>query len=260
MTDAAAPTLTPRRRTGRWIIASIVVIVLLAGAVVAAEFIARSVVTNTVRALVVDKVGLPDDQGVDVQVAGIVLPQLIAGRLDDVTIASDDLSLGPLTGDVLVEMRGVPVSGGAASEGGTASIRLDEQQLRALLATLPDFPSGTVALAAPDVTFTSQLSVLGIAIPVAVAVAPGVSDGDLTLTPSTFELGGNTIDAGTLRTQFGGVADTVLDTRTLCIADRLPAALTLTSATVQGQDLVAAFDVAGGVLNDPALQRDGSCG
>ena len=43
-------------------------------------------------------------------------------------------------------------------------------------------------------------------------------------------------------------------------ADRLPAALTLTSATIQGQSLVAAFDIDGGVLMDAALQANGSCG
>lgn len=256
MTDAARP----RRRTGRWIAVLVVVVVLLAGAVVAAEFIARSAVTSTVRSLVVQNVGLPDDQDVDVSVAGLVLPQLLTGRLDDVTASSDDVTLGPLTGDVRVELHGVPVAGDAAADRGTASVRLDEQQLRALLTQIPDFPSGTVTLAAPDLAFTTELSLFGITIPVGASVTPGASDGDLTLTPSAFQLGGNAVDADTLRGQLGGVADTVLDTRSLCIADRLPAALTLTSATIQGQSLVAGFDIDGGVLVDPALQADGSCG
>lgn len=256
MTDAVAP----RRRSGRWIAVLIVLVVLVAGAVVAAEFIARSVVTNTVRSLVVKNVGIPDGQEVDVTVAGIVLPQLLSGRLDDVSVRSDDVTLGPLTGDVLVEMQGVPVSGGAAATGGSASVRLDEGQLRTLLAQIPDFPSGTVGLAAPEVTFQSELSLFGVGVPVGVAVTPGATQGDITLTPASFDLAGNTIDADTLRAQFGGVADAVLGTRSLCIADRLPAALTLTSATVQGQTLVAAFDLAGGVLNDPSLQANGSCG
>ncbi len=256
MTDAAAP----RPRNGRrWIAIVIVVVVLVTGAVVAAEFIARSVVTSTVRSLVVKNVGLPDDQNVDVAVAGIVLPQVVRGRLDDVTITSNDVTLGPITGDVVVDMRGVPVSGGAAAEGGTASVALDEDQLRTLLAQIPGFPSGTVQMAAPDLTFVNELSVFGVGIPVGVSVTPGAANGDLTLTPAGFELGGNSIDAETLRSQFGGVADSILGTRSLCIADRLPAALRLTSATVQGQNLLAGFDIDGGILNDPALQRDGFC-
>lgn len=256
MTDAT----TPRRRTGRWIAVIVVVLLLLVGAVVAAEFIARSVVTSTVRSLVVSNVGLPDDQDVDVTVAGLVLPQVIAGRLDEVAVSSDDVTLGPITGDVRVDLRGVPVSAGSAADGGVASVRLDPDQLRALLGQLPDLPAGTASVAAPDVTFETSLSLFGIAIPVGVAVTPGAADGDLTLTPSSFQVAGNELDADTLRGQFGGVADPILQTRSLCIADRLPAGLSLTTATVQGQDLVATFDVAGGIVNDPALQENGSCG
>lgn len=256
MTDAT----TPRRRTGRWIAVIVVVVVLLAALVVAAEFIARSVVTSTVRSLVVSNVGLPDDQDVDVQVAGLVLPQVIGGRLDEVTVASDDVTLGPITGDVRVDLRGVPVSAGSAADGGVASVRLDQEQVRTLLAEVPDLPAGTVTVAAPDVSFETSLSLFGIGIPVGVTVTPGAAEGDLTLTPAAFQVAGNALDADTLRGQFGGVADSLLQTRNLCIADRLPAGLTLTSATVQGQDLVATFDIAGGILNDPALQADGSCG
>ncbi|MDQ1137479.1 hypothetical protein QE410_002278 [Microbacterium sp. SORGH_AS 1204] len=257
MTDATAPR---RRHTGRWIAVIVVAVVLLVGAVVAAEFIARSVVTSTVRSLVVQNLGLPEDQDVDVQVAGLVLPQVLGGRLDEVAVSSNDVALGPLQGDVLVDLRGVPVSRGSAADGGVASVRLDREQLRALLAQLPDVPAGTVDVAAPDVTFETSLSLFGIAIPVGVAVTPGAAEGDLTLTPTSFTVGGNVIDADTLRGQFGGIADPVLQTSNLCIADRLPAGLTLTGATVQGLDLVATFDIAGGIISDPALQSDGTCG
>ncbi|MDQ1083383.1 MULTISPECIES: DUF2993 domain-containing protein [Microbacterium] len=256
MTDATTPR---RRRTGRWIALIVVAVVLLVGAIVAAEFIARSVVTSTVRSLVVQNVGLPDGQDVEVDVAGLVLPQLVGGRLDEVAVSSDDVALGPITGDVRVDLRGVPVSAGSAADGGVASVRLDQDQLRTLLGQLPDLPAGTVAVAAPDVTFETSLSLLGIAIPVGVAVTPGASEGDLTLTPTSFEIAGNRLDADTLRGQFGGVADGLLQTSSLCIADRLPAGLTLTSATVQGQDLVATFDIDGGIVSDPALQVDGTC-
>ncbi|MGN7968520.1 LmeA family phospholipid-binding protein [Microbacterium sp. 22296] len=260
MTDATTPNSRSGRRTGRWIAVIVVVVVLLVAAVVAAEFIARSVVTSTVRSLVVTNVGLPDDQDVDVQVAGLVLPQVIAGRLDEVAVASDDVTLGPITGDVRVDLRGVPVSAGSAAEGGVASVRLDQEQLRTLLAQLPDLPAGTVEVAAPDVTFETTLTLFGIGIPVGVTATPGAAEGDLTITPTGFQVAGNAIDTDTLRGQFGGVADTLVQTRSLCIADRLPAGLTLTSATVQGQDLVATFDIAGAIISDPALQADGTCG
>ncbi|PTT16784.1 hypothetical protein DBR36_12155 [Microbacterium sp. HMWF026] len=109
-------------------------------------------------------------------------------------------------------------------------------------------------------SFETTVTLFGVGIPVGVTATPGAADGDLTLTPSGFRIAGNVIDADTLRGQFGGVADPLVQTQSLCIADRLPAGLTLTSATVQGQDLVATFDIAGALLNDPALQANGTCG
>ncbi len=41
-----------------------------------------------------------------------------------------------------------------------------------------------MTLAAPDLAFTSELSLFGVAIPVGVSVTPGASAGDLTLTPA----------------------------------------------------------------------------
>lgn len=256
MTDATRP----RRRTGRTIAIVAVIVVVVAGLLVAAEAIARSAVASTVRSLVVQKVGLPADQPVDVEVPGIVLPQLISGRLDEVGVSADDVAIGSLTGDVRVRLQGVPVAGGAAASGGSASVRLDPAQLRALLSQIPDFPSDTVGTAAPDVTLSTRFSVFGVPIPVGISLTPGAAGGDLTFTPSSFELGGNRVDAETLRGQLGGVADGALRTWNLCIADRLPAGLTLDSVTVQGDDLVAMFAIDGGLLDDPALQQNGTCG
>ncbi|MGC0367911.1 DUF2993 domain-containing protein [Microbacterium sp. SLBN-111] len=256
MTDATRP----RRRTGRTVAIIAIIVVLIAGLLVAAEAIARSAVGNTVRSLVVKQVGLPADQQVDVQVPGLVLPQLLTGRLDQVAVSAPDVSLGPLTGDVRVDLQGVPVAGNAPAAGGSASVRLDPDQLRALLSQIPNFPSDTVGTAAPDLTLSTQFSVFGIPIPVGISVTPGAADGDLTLTPTSFELGGNRVDADTLRGQLGGAADAALQTWNLCIADRLPAGLTLSAVSVQGQDVVATLDIDGRILSDPALQQNGTCG
>jgi len=256
MTDATRP----RRRTGRWIAVLVVVVVLAAGLAVAAEFIARSVIAGTVRTLVVQKVGLPADQPIDVQISGIVLPQLVAGRLDEVSVSSDDVALGPLTGDVRVEMQGVPITADSAATGGTAAVRLDEAQVRSLLARIDGFPADTVTLAAPDLDVSTDVSLFGIPVPVGVSLTPGATEGELTLTPSAFRLAGNQVDADTLRAQLGGLADVVLKTRSLCVADQLPRALTLTAASVQGSDVVAAFLIDGSIIVDPSLQQKGSCG
>ena len=91
------------------------------------------------------------------------------------------------------------------------------------------------------------------------ALTPSASEGDIVLTPSTLELANGEITAAGLRKQFGGIADAVLRDWTVCIAQYIPAGLTLTSLKVDGDQLIADFDVDGQILGDPALQANGTC-
>ena len=73
-----------------------------------------------------------------------MLPQLIAGRLDELTLSSEDVALGDaFTGDIRVVAQGVPISGGAM-DAGSATVTMDADQLGALLATIDSFPVDTV--------------------------------------------------------------------------------------------------------------------
>lgn len=248
-----------RRRAWPWLVVLAIVVVLVGGAAVGAESIARSTVTEGVRALVSTQVDAPS--GVDVDVDGLVLPQLLSGTLDEVRVSADDVGVGGLSGDVSVTARGVPIRGDAAAQGGTAAVRLDVDELRRLLARIDGFPSDGVGMASPAVTMSREFSVFGIAIPVGVALTPGAADGALTLTPASFEAAGAAIDAEQLRARLGGLADGVVRDWSICIQDQLPSALTLTDVTVEPSDeLVATFDVDGAVVVDRALLSPGSCG
>ncbi|HET8926772.1 MAG TPA: LmeA family phospholipid-binding protein, partial [Microbacterium sp.] len=129
--ELQVPGPPPRRRhAGRWIAAIVVLLILLAIAVVAAEWLAREVTTNSIRSAVVSELGLPPDQEVEVDLTGVVLLQLAKGTLDEVTITSDDVTLGAMTGDMTVHATGLPVRGDDAFSSASASIVLDEAQLR----------------------------------------------------------------------------------------------------------------------------------
>jgi len=248
-----------RRRAWPWVVTLLIVLALLAGAAVGAEALARGAVQGGVRQLVVMQLDLPADQPVDVEVDGLVLPQLLSGRLGEITVASPDVALGPVTGDVAVTLTDVPVSADAAAGPGSATVRLDEAQLRALLGTLDGFPADTVAITAPSVSMSTELSLFGATLPLGVALLPGAAGGNLTLTPEAFQLGGADVTADALRAQFGGLADTVLREWSVCIAQHLPAALTLTSAAAEDGAFVATFDIDGAVIIDPALRQPGTC-
>lgn len=248
-----------RRRAWPWIVTLVVVVVLVGGAAVGAEALARGAVQGGVRQLVVSQLNLPADQPVDVEVPGLVIPQLLSGRLDAIDVSSPDVALGPVAGDVSVHLTDVPLSADAAAGPGTAQVRLDQDQLRALLATIDGFPADTVAIAAPDVTVSSALSVLGASVPVGVSLEPGAADGRLVLTPTAFRVADAQLSADDLRARFGGIADAVLRDWNLCIAADIPAALTLTDASVDGDRVVADFAIDGAVVVDPALRANGSC-
>jgi len=248
-----------RRRVWPWIVAFAIVAVLAVAAWFAAEAIARQIVTGVVREQVRTQLSLPADQQIDVEITGAVIPQLISGTIDDITIASDDVTFDGITGDVAVTAHDVAVRGRGEMSGATATVTLDAAQLRTLLASVEGFPADTVGLAAPNITMSMDLQLFGVEIPVGVALTPSAAAGDIVLTPVSLQLGGAEVTAEALRKQFGGLADTVLRDWNVCIAQYLPAGVTLTAVQVTGDVLVADFDVDGGIATDPSLRQKGTC-
>jgi hypothetical protein len=255
----AEPAPKRRRRVWPWIVALILVAGLAVAAWFAGEWIARDVVTKTIREQVITQLSLPEDQPIDIVVQGAVLPQLIRGTLDDVTISSDDVELDAFAGDVTVHAQDIAIRGDADAGSATAKVVLDEEQLRTLLATVENFPTESLGLAAPDLTMSTELSLFGIALPVGVALTPSAVDGDIVLTPASLQLAGSDISAASLKEQFGGLAETVLRDWTICVAQYIPAGATLTGIEVTGDEVVAELDIDPAIVTDPALQEQGVC-
>ncbi len=249
-----------RRSAWPWIVAILVVIGLAVAAWFAGEAIARDIVTKTIREQVITQLQLPADQEIDVVVEGAVLPQLIVGTLDEVTIASDDVELGALVGDVTVHAQDIAIRGDDAAAGAaSATIVLDAEELRTLVSTIEDFPAASVGLAEPDVTVETELGLFGIRVPVGVALTPTAVEGDIVLTPTSLQLAGNEVSADALRDRFGGVADAVLRDWTICIAEYIPAGVELSSIAVTGDQVVADIAIDGAIVSDLTLQEPGVC-
>lgn len=257
----AQPTPVPkkRRRAWPWLVALVIVAALAAAAWFAGEAIARGLVTSTIRQQVITQLSLPADQQVDVTVEGAVIPQLIGGTLDDITVASDDVAFGQLAGDVTVRAESVPIRGDAAAGSITATLRLDEAQLKTLLSTVDALPVDTIGLAAPDLTATVELTLFGARFPIGIALSPSAVNGDIVLTPASLQLAGATITADELRSRFGGLADSVITDYTVCIAEYIPSGVTLTGLRVEADQVVADLDVDGRIVSDSTLQQNGTC-
>ena len=248
-----------RRRAWPWIVAFAIVIGLAIVAWFAGEAIAKDIVTKTIREQVITQLSLPADQEMQVDVASPVIPQLITGTLSEVTITSEDVPMESFVGDVTVSAQDIPIRGGGEMGSGTAKVVLTEDQLRTLMATVDGFPVDSLGLEAPDVTMSTELSVFGVSIPVAAALTPSAVGGDIVLTPASLQLGDAEIGAEDLRDRFGRLAETVVRDWTVCIAQYIPAGLTLTAVAVDGEQVVADFDIDGAIISDTALQANGTC-
>lgn len=252
----------PRRRRSPWpwIITAVIVAVLAVGAWFLGEQVARGIVEKTIRDQVVTQLSLPADQEIVVGIPGAVIPQLIGGVFDEVTLTSEAVPFGPLSGDVSVRAEGVAFRGGIEAQEASAVISLDEQQLRALMATVEGFPAETLGIDEPNVTMSTELSLFGVSVPVGASLTPSASEsGDLVLTPAGIQVAGADITSDELKRQFGILSNAVLRDWGVCIRQYIPAGITLTEAAVVGDRLVADVAINGRIASDPALREKGTC-
>ena len=253
------PPVRRRRRVWPWIVALAVVLVLAVAAAIAGEWIAREAVTRTVRAQVAEALDVPADQAIEVEVAGLVLPQLISGTLDELTISGDDLPLGPLSGDVVVVAEDVPVRGDDPAGAIDSELVLDGAQVAGLLSGLEGFPDAEVTLDEPNVRLDTVFDVFGLEIPVAVSLTPSAEQGAIVLAPAGIEVAGAELTADQVRNQFGLIASAVLQDWTICVAEYLPAGVALEEIAVVGDRIVADAAVDGAIISDATLQEPGTC-
>lgn len=246
---------TGRRPRWPWVL--LVVVLVLAALVVAAELVARAVLPGVVRGIVIEQLELPADQQLDVDASGILLPQLLAGKLDRLHLSTDSVTIGGITGAADVTADGVPLGGGDLTDA-AGTVRIDADQFTALVAA-SDLPIDTVTLAEPDVTVSGSLPVFGIGVPLALTLTPGADAGELLLTPVSLQVAGTTLDAQQISERFGSIADQLTQTQRICIADQLPAGLTMTGLAVDGDEVVVDLDVSGSIVTDESLQENGVC-
>ncbi|MFS0867968.1 DUF2993 domain-containing protein [Microbacterium sp. 179-B 1A2 NHS] len=254
----AAPATAPRRRQRGWIALAVVVVVLIV-LVVAAELTARALAPKIVRDELVSSLGLAEDQEIDVDIPGLLLPQLVGGTVRSVTLAADDVEVEGLSGDIRVQLQDVPIRGGADWNAGRARVVLDEEQTRALLSQVDGFPADAFRLDAPEVALDTELTVFGAAIPLGVRLSAGAEDGDLVLAPTRFLLGGTEVSADALRQQVGPLIGSFAERWPICLAQYLPAAMTLVDVAIEDRGVVADFEIDSAILRDGAARQRGSC-
>ncbi|KAB1864344.1 LmeA family phospholipid-binding protein [Microbacterium algeriense] len=255
--SSAAGEQPTRRRRRRWPWVVLIVVVVLALLVVAAELVARAVLPGVVRSVVIEKLDLPADQQLDVETEGILLPQLLSGTLDTLHLSTDSVTLEGITGAADVTATSVPLRGGDLG-GASGTVTVDQTQFTSLLAG-SDLPVETVEFAAPNATVGGSISLLGAAVPLSLTVTPSAVDGDIELTPVSASIGGLDIDLDQLGSNLGSLGEGLTQPQRVCIADRLPAGLTLSGLEIVDDTAVIDLDVDGAIVSDESLQAKGVC-
>jgi hypothetical protein len=260
-TDTLAPPVPRRRRrVWPWVLGGFLVLVV--AAVVIIDVLARGYAEDLIAGQAAEVLEVPDGTPVDVEIGGgSVLLQALSGSLDHIRVSVDDYPVGPLTGDLTLVAEGVPFDLSKPTRALSVTLDVPEAALSAISGELSGVPIDSVALDEPEIVANGSLSLFGLSVPLGLGLTPAAVDGALAFTPTSIRVSDETIDAGALASDpiWGGLAGRVLQQQTVCIADQLPAALTMTSVAVRGQVLRIELDGSGQALGGDGFSTKGTC-
>jgi len=245
----------PTRKRRRWPVVLVAVVLVLAALVVVAEFVLRGVVDRTIADQV--EQSLPEGATGDVtaHADGIVIPQLLAGTLDRVDIASDRLTVDgiPLAADVTV--RDVPVDGKGDVHDVDGHVRLAATSVKDLAKYSPLFDR--LRLVDDGVELSGSTAVLGFDITYA-ATGEVVAQQDgrgVTITPQRVRITNSVL--GLKVDSIPGVTKVPVQ---VCTARFLPEQLRVRSVHVTAQQATVRVTAASLPLTEQGLRTVGSCG
>lgn len=252
-----------KRRRWPWILGGVVIVlgILLTIAFVIADNYAKSYARDYIKQRIVAVLGLDENAPVNVTIGGgSVLLQALAGRLESVDVAADDVTFGTLTGSVKLHAEGVPLDEKAATRVFDVTFQLPEDQVVAALSSdVSGFELESVELEEPEIVVSTTIDLFFFQLPVSLGLVPAAEDGIIVLTPETITLGDQDYTADELQQQLGQFAEPLLADQQMCVKDALPVALTIVDVDVVKSDLVLKIDGDGAVLGGSDLTTPGTC-
>ena len=252
---------TRKRRIWPFVTIAIVLVVLIVGFFVA-DAAAKSYAQNRIRSELVSSLGLPAGTEVDVKVGGgSVLIQALSGKLQDVDVAIPKLAFGTLVGSATLHATQVPLDQSQPLDRLAITYTVSEKNVAALATQLSGVKLDSIALTNKQIQAAATLKVLFVTVPVGLGLSPSAQNGRLAFTPTSITVSGQTFTAEQLLANpiFGSIARTLLQQQSLCVAQYLPKALTLSSAKVVGTNMVLGFSGNGAVIGGRDFSTKGSC-
>jgi hypothetical protein len=262
--ETAVPHPAPRKRR-RGVIALVVVLIVLVLLVVAffvGDAVAKQYATAYVRDRVATALELKSTKSVHVDLgSGSLIFQALGGRIDDVRVTVDPLTVEGLTGSAVLVAHGVPLDSNTPVTRLSVAVTAPVSTISSKLGSIPELKNlgATVSISGKHVLIGGKLSLFGQSIPLGLSLTPGVSSGRPTFAIDAITIGKNQIPASQLDTVLPGFSDLVKSGQSFCIASALPKDFVLTGMSVHDKALTYTFTGDGVKLNEASLSKKGTC-
>lgn len=250
----------PMQKKRKWlgpVIFVAVLLLLIAIAFVVAEKLVRDGAAAALTVPIKQAFGSGSDVTVEFG-PGSVIAQAIGGSIDAVSVDAENVALGPSTGRIHLVANGVPISTEGTISSLSAEWFVDATGVTALMPA-SEAPA-TVELRDQHIVVTTQTDVVGQAVPAVVTLVPGAPTGRLDLAVESLTVNGEAVDIEAARAgAYGASVAALVQTRSVCVADKLPTSLSLSSASVIDDRLVLGFSGTKVALGGGGLTTRGSC-
>lgn len=208
----------------------------------------RLAIPGIVQTAVREQLDLPRSTPVDVSLGGSALLAALGGGVGNVGVEVPD---APVADGVRASLKfhadRVPfaVTSGELSDA-TASIFVDAADLGPVISLLTGGVADSGKTNGGALTVGRSIDAFGFSVPIEATLKLSIVDGNVRVEPAGLSAVGFDLDASQLANATGGLLDPLLSPRLVCVADRLPAGITLRDVRV----------TTGGVRLDVALSDD----
>jgi LmeA-like phospholipid-binding len=245
---------SPRRRRRLWLIVPFAVLVVLVVLVVVIGIAGRAWAEQYLEERVEQNLPEGVEGDVDVRLRGVfLLGQYLSGRMDDVRLTSENLTVQGIPVEARVRLQGAPIDLAQPVEHLTGSVRLDEAAVQAML-TAQGYP-GTATIEDGGIRYTDSAELFGATVEYDITARPDLEGGRLDLVPTSAA-----IRSGDLDLDATGLLERVApEGLSVCLAEYLPDSIVLESLRVGADAADVSFSGDGVVLTEEALARRGAC-
>jgi hypothetical protein len=251
-----------RHRGRNALIVLVVIILVLVAAFFVGDYFAKKYATNYVRDQIASSLGLPSTAPVTVDLgSGSILLQAATGRINDVNVAVDPIVLDGLAGSATLTAHGVPLNQTTPVTSLDVKVSVPTSTIATAISRVPALAAlkPTVKLSGKHVAVTGTIYIFGFPQGIGATLTPKVTAGVPGFSIDTASFDGATVTSAVLDKYLPGLTGLLESGTSLCIANQLPKAFTLTSIAIHGQSIVSTFTGNGVELNAAALAQKGTC-